>query len=146
MGMKPYRKIIATMALILLGGVCNEVAAKAKCTKIYAYGFSASFNDSIVYFTDIQEIDSAWINEKNKFLISRENYSFQLKNYFNGLGQEHRTCVISYALERKDIEKKYQKMKNKYVKAGNFSIKYIDSNDFSFKAIKPDDYELNQLK
>ena len=96
-------------------------------------------HDSTVYFTDIQEIDSAWVNEKNEFLVGRDNYSFQLKNYLTNIGLEHRTCVISYAIKRKDIEKKYRKMKEKYVKAGNFIIKYIENKDFHFTAIKPDE-------
>ena len=113
---------------------------KNKCVqKLYAFGFAASFNDSTVYFTDIQEIDSAWVNEKNEFLVGRDNYSFQLKNYLTNIGLEHRTCVISYAIKRKDIEKKYRKMKEKYVKAGNFIIKYIENKDFHFTAIKPDE-------
>lgn len=123
------------------------VSAKIKCVpKIYAFGFAASFNDSIVYFTDIQEIDSAWINDKNKFLISRSNYSYQLKNYFNSIGLEHRTCLISYALDRKDIEKKYKKMKEKYVKSEKYSIKDLDVKDFHFTAVKPDEYEMSQIK
>lgn len=137
------------MAVVLLAFVCSFSSASAKviCVpKLYAFGFSASFNDSIVYFTDIQVIDSAWINDKTKFLISRDNYSYQLKNYFTSIGQEHRTCVISFALTRKEIEKKYKKMKEKYVKAGNFSIKNISKNDFHFAAIKPDNYEIENAQ
>lgn len=141
--MKSYKNIIIiiTIAIAIMASWTQNTAAKLKCIpKIYAFGFSASFNDSIVYFTDIQEIDSAWINEKNKFLVSRDNYSYQLKNYLSNMGMEHRTCIISYALKRKYIEKKYNKMKSKYVKAGKFSIKYINKNEFQFTAIKPDDY------
>lgn len=137
------------MAVVLLAFVCSFSSASAKviCVpKLYAFGFSASFNDSIVYFTDIQVIDSAWINDKTKFLISRDNYSYQLKNYFTSIGQEHRTCVISFALTRKEIEKKYKKMKEKYVKAGNFSIKNVSKNDFHFAAIKPDNYEIENAQ
>lgn len=32
-------------------------AASAGNNKVYLYGFAASFNDSTVYFTDIQELD-----------------------------------------------------------------------------------------
>ncbi len=145
--MKSYRRFI--MAVVLLAFVCSFSSASAKviCVpKLYAFGFSASFNDSIVYFTDIQVIDSAWINDKTKFLISRDNYSYQLKNYFTSIGQEHRTCVISFALTRKEIEKKYKKMKEKYVKAGNFSIKNVSKNDFHFAAIKPDNYEIENAQ
>ena len=145
--MKSYRRFI--MAVVLLAFVCSFSSASAKviCVpKLYAFGFSASFNDSIVYFTDIQVIDSAWINDKTKFLISRDNYSYQLKNYFTSIGQEHRTCVISFALTRKEIEKKYKKMKEKYVKVGNFSIKNVSKNDFHFAAIKPDNYEIENAQ
>lgn len=132
---------------MILCSWCSGVSAKLKCVpKLYAFGFAASFNDSIVYFTDIQEIDSAWINEKNNFLVSRDNYSYQLKNYFTSIGVEHRTCIISFSLNRKDIEKKYQKMKNKYIKAGNYDIRSIGTNDFHYTAIKPDNYEIENTK
>lgn len=141
--MKSYKNLIMAVAVIIICGWTINASAKLKCVpKLYAFGFAASFNDSTVYFTDIQEIDSAWINDKNDFLVSRDNYSYQLKNYFTSLGLEHRTCVISFALKRKDIEKKYQKMKNKYVKAGNYDIKSVSTNDFHFTAIKPDNYEI----
>lgn len=132
---------------MIICGWSTNVSAKLKCVpKLYAFGFAASFNDSTVYFTDIQEIDSAWINDKNDFLVSRDNYSYQLKNYFTSIGLEHRTCIISFALKRKDIEKKYQKMKNKYVKAGNYDIKNVSTDDFHFTAIKPDNYEMEAAK
>lgn len=54
--------------------------------------------------------------------------------------------MISFALERKDVVKKYNKMKSKYVKAGNFIIKGIDKADFQFSAIKPDDYLIENNK
>lgn len=145
--MKLYKNVIAALTLLVVASSFVGVSAKIVCVpKLYAFGFSASFNDSIVYFTDIQEIDSAWINDKTDFLVSRDNYSYQLKNYFTNIGQEHRTCVISFALKRKDIEKKYKKMKEKYVKAGNFSIKTLGKNDFQFTTIKPDDYGLENFK
>ena len=145
--MKLYKTVIAALTLLVVASSFVGVSAKIVCVpKLYAFGFSASFNDSIVYFTDIQEIDSAWINDKTDFFVSRDNYSYQLKNYFTNIGQEHRTCVISFALKRKDIEKKYKKMKEKYVKAGNFSIKTLGKNDFQFTTIKPDDYELENFK
>lgn len=141
--MKSYKNLIMAVAVMIICGWTINASAKLKCVpKLYAFGFAASFNDSTVYFTDIQEIDSAWINDKNDFLVSRDNYSYQLKNYFTSLGLEHRTCVISFALKRKDIEKKYQKMKNKYVKAGNYDIRSVSTNDFHFTAIKPDNYEI----
>ena len=37
-------------------------------------------------------------------------------------------------------------MKEKYVKAGNYSIKNVDKKDFRFAAIKPDNYEIENAK
>lgn len=130
--------IVAAMALTMAGSA--DLYAKNKCVpKLYAFGFAASFNDSIVHLTDIQEIDSAWINDKNKFLIGRENYSYQLRNYLERQGLAHRTCFISFALKRKDVQKKYNKLRSKYVKRGITNIKNINSNEFHFTAIKPEE-------
>lgn len=128
------------LCLIISVIILNVTAsAKNKCVpKVYVFGLAASFNDSIVYLTNIQELDSAWIDDKNDFLANRSDYSYQLKNYFESQNINHRTCIVSYALKRKDINKKYQKIKNKYTKGGNFDIRYINNDDFKFSVIKPE--------
>lgn len=101
---------------------------------------SASFNDSTVYFTDIQKIDSALINAKNKFLINRSEYSNQLKNYLEANGLNRRTCIVSFAFKQKNAQKKYNKMRNKYLKkGGSFDLKNLYSKDFQFSAISLDE-------
>lgn len=79
------------------------------CAQGICFGVAASFNDSIVYFTDIQELDSAWIDDKSDFLLNRSDYSYQLKNYFEQKNILHRTCIVSYALKRKDIDRSIKK-------------------------------------
>ena len=127
--------MIAAMSVLLI-----VTAAKNDnmVTKIYAFGFAASFNDSIVYFTDIQEIDSAHINGKSKFLVDCQNYSNQLRNYLSEKkAEKNKTCVFVYALKRKDIEKKYMKMKGRYTKQGTFDIKEISTDELKFNPIAP---------
>lgn len=128
------KKFFLCLLMVLTAAMAN---AAEKPTKIYIYGFSASFNDSTVYFTDIMELDSAWINTKNKFLYERNSYSYQLKNYLHGQGVEAPTCIVSYALTRKDAENKYVKLKRKYTdkKYGYYVVKYIPTTDFQFEAI-----------
>lgn len=136
--MKFYKYFAGIVVLLLVVWSANT-SAKDKCVpKVYAFGFSASFNDSIVYFTDIHEIDSVWINDKNNFLQNRSDYSYQLKHYFETKGLSHQTCIISYALKRKDIEKKYNKIRNKYIRKGKFDIRNIDSKDFRFTSVNYD--------
>ena len=67
----------------------------------------------------------------------RQDYSGQLKTYLNGNGKEHRTCVISYAFKRKDIDNKYRKMRDRYVKRGGCIIEHIAADDFRFQSIVP---------
>ena len=68
---------------------------------ISMYGFAASYNDSTVYFTEIQSVDSAYIDSKTKFLYGRSDYSYQLRNYLDGIGFKDAVCITSFAPDRK---------------------------------------------
>lgn len=125
------------LAVVIMTFFMGMSAKDKQVPKIYAFGFSASFNDSIVYFTDIQEIENVWVREKSNFLASRDNYSYQLREYLTKQNQAHRTCIFTYAFDRKHIEKKYVKMKAKYTKNGDFDVRYITAKDFHFNAVEP---------
>ena len=134
-----YHKIITAVILLTITSVLTIVAKNKQYPKVYMYGIAASFNDSTIYFTDIQAVDTVWLDSKTKFLINRNDYSYQLKNYFENIGLRHRTCVVTYALKRKDIEKKFQKTRNKYVKKGKTELKYINKQEFQFKSVALDE-------
>ena len=134
-----YHKIITAVILLTITSVLTIVAKNKQYPKVYMYGIAASFNDSTIYFTDIQAVDTVWLDSKTKFLINRNDYSYQLKNYFENIGRPHRTCVVTYALKRKDIEKKFQKTRNKYVKKGKTELKYINKQEFQFKSVALDE-------
>lgn len=107
-----------------------------KPAKVFMFGFSASFNDSTVCFTDIQEVDSAYLDSKTGFLYSRENYSYQLRDYLLKQGFTTPTCITVFARNRKDIDKKYAKMRKRYTNAARYIIKDIKEPDFTYQAIK----------
>lgn len=109
--------------------------------KTFLFGFVTSFNDSVVYFTTIQETDSAWTDKKTKFLYSRDNYSYQLRDYMRSQGVANPTCVTVYALKRKKIEKKYAAMVKRYEKNGYYTIKYVTPTEFTYNTISPDESE-----
>lgn len=133
--MTPLRKIIIA-AILSVTVLAGKAANRAQT--IFIYGFAASFNDSTVYFTDLQTLDSAYIDSRSKFLYSRENYSYQLQDYLANRGFEHAVCICSFALKRKDAEKKYLKLRKKYIEGGRFNIKYLKPSEFTFHAIKPE--------
>lgn len=112
-----------------------------KKQNVYMFGFSASFNDSIVYFTPVQEVEAYIANDRTRFLASREQYSYQLKNYFDRRGQLHRTCITIFDTDKDKAEKKYEKMKEKYTtKSKNkFDVTYLTDDDFKFTTETPED-------
>ena len=81
----------------------------------------------------------SYIDTKTNFLYSRENYSYQLQDYFDQKGWKHAVCITSYGLTKKEAEKKFLILRKKYVDKGKFDIKYLKLSDFAYQAIKPED-------
>ena len=134
-----YLKFIA-LAVALSVFLPADAAENNETTKAYIFGFVANFTDSVVYFTDIQEVENVTIQKKTKFLKDRDLYSDQLRYYFaEKLNQPHRTCIVSFGLTRKEAEKKYVKMRKIYTEknAGRYDVRYLSENDFKFEAILP---------
>ncbi len=127
------RKLILTLVVALTALTASAVN---KPEKVYMYGFAASFNDSTVYFTSLQEIDSVYIDSKTKFLYSRDNYSYQLRDYLSAHGAENYTCTTVFALNRKAAEKKYAKLHKRYTQGGKYTVKDLSKTDFFFVPIK----------
>ena len=115
------------------------ISAAPNARTIYIYGFAASFNDSTVYFTELQKVDSAYIDSKTKFLYGRENYSYQLQDFLDQKGWKHAVCITSYGLTKKEAEKKFLYLRKKYIDRGKFDIKYLKQSDFSYQVIKPEE-------
>lgn len=134
-------KHIVTVLFLML---TMSMSAKTVCVpKVYVFGFSSSFNDSIVYFSEVQELDSVWFNDKNNFMECRPQYSDQLKSFLESRGEKDRTCTIFYSLKRNNIDATYKKVTGKYLQSGkkkqdNFIVKILTKEDFVFKTVVPD--------
>jgi gluconate kinase len=115
-------------------------AKKIQVPKMYIFGLAASFNDTIVHFTNVQELDGAWIEKKNNFLQAREQYSSQLRDFLAEEKQmPRRTCIVYANKSRKKVEKKYQKMKRLYMPSKKqhqqYDIRNVEQSEFRFKTI-----------
>ena len=133
--MKSY-KLFAAMALVV--AVCLATSAQARQKKaktMYVFGIATSFNDSTAYFTSIQRLDSVSTYGKTKMLSDKQEYSYQLKNYFDQRGMAHETCVTVNAENRGKLDKAYQKLKQKYAKKMNFTVKSIDDGEFKYERV-----------
>ena len=129
------RFISATFLLLLL--LVGTASTLKKNQTVYAFGVAASFNDTIVYWTPIQVLDSVTL-DKNGFLPRREAYTYQLKNYLEyTLKQADYTCMLYFSDDKAKLEKEEQKLKGKYKKSKGLHIQQLDAQSFSFK--KPEE-------
>ncbi len=146
--MEYRKKLLSAVLLATVLMMPTEAFGINKLTKIYLFGFATSFTDSTVYVTDIQEIDSAWIDSRTKFLYGRQDFSYQFAQHLRSDENPHPTAIVVFAEKRKNIEKKFLKLRKRYTnpKKGVFTIKTIDSNTFHFSAVIPDSPEVTYSK
>lgn len=131
------------LTLILVAFAIGAQAKPVQPDHVYMFGFSASFKDSTIYITDIQDVKGAWIDNKSQFLLSRDNYSYQLKEYFTEkMQQPDRVCMVFYATSQAQAEKLMKKLMKKYVptakKKGSaepYDVRQLTTTDFQFTPI-----------
>lgn len=140
------QQYIAIAAFIIAAFLPNTTQAKGTAPqRMYMFGFAASFNDTIVHFTNIQAIDSAWVDGKTKFLMGRNLYSTMLRNYLEKNQLPYRTCVVFYDKSLKKLQKKFVKMKKLYLGTGKKvknrnNVKDIVESDFKFTSFNLNPY------
>lgn len=133
-----FHKLLAVATLFILATQAVQ-AKRIQIPRMYMFGFAASFNDTIVHFTDILPVDTPWIEKSNGFLLGRQQYSTQLRNHLLQKNMPYRTCVVFYDKNRSKIEKEYLKLKRQYTQQkdgqNHFDVRFISTTDFSFKSV-----------
>lgn len=129
-----FVKIVASLFIVL--AMCTASTLENKKNGMYIVGVSASFTDSLIYFTDIQFVDSVNV-DKNKLLPMRSQYSDQLENYLEQVkGMKNRTCFIYFNEKKSKLEKNINKMKENYMKEGKSILREL-GDEFKFtKAVE----------
>ena len=138
-------KYLKYIVLTLL--VCVAIGAEAKTIKarhMYVFGFAASFKDSVVYMTEIQDVQGAMYDTKTKFLLGRDSYSDQLKTYFRETMQmPNRVCMVMFSTSKKNSEKQYLKLRSKYLSdkkhTSSYEVRYVTMQDFKFEPVGLDE-------
>ncbi len=130
-----------TILALFLSIVCGAFAEKAKIkTDISIFGVAISASDSVVYMTDMQEIGKVTVEKKTKFLVNRREYSNQLSEYISRTGDGRMTTLVSYNLKKKKAEKRYLKIKERFIKDG-YVVKYITKEEFAFTPVQESEEE-----
>ena len=129
---------IFLFALVATTAVAREKKETKKVKEVeavpvYIWGASISFSDSIVYFTEIQKLDSVAL--ENGFLPHRQYYAYELKDYMNfNENMPGRISVIYFDEKQSKLVKKEQKIKKRLVEKEGKTVRYLGSK-FSF--VKP---------
>lgn len=93
--MKNRSKIFCLILIALLALCTTDAVAKPKQAKVYVFGVSINFTDSVTYITDVQTLDPAYIDTKTGFLYDRSIYSQQLQIWIEyNMKQPNTTCTI----------------------------------------------------
>lgn len=132
--LKAISFILTLLALYPIG-----MQAKGSDKGAYIYGFATSFKDSVVYITDIQELPTARVIGKAKFLYGRDNYSYQLQTYLVEQGVKYPTCITSFSQDKKKAEKSYIKLRKRYTTEKGFTVKYVTLSEFKYQPVEIDD-------
>lgn len=128
-----------TLLLLLVLGVALTASAREKKQKgpkplpVFLYAVSTSFNDSITYITDIQKVDSGYM-ERRHILGGMREYVGQMDAYYKAKGQR-RLNTVFFKTNRKKAEKGFIKLKKKLVKNGA-NLKVLPQGEFTFKSEK----------
>ncbi|MBP3679765.1 MAG: hypothetical protein IJD32_06590 [Bacteroidaceae bacterium] len=125
-----FLKVLSSLLIIFALSSAFTMGDEKK--GVYVAGVSASFADSLVYFTDVLFVDSVEL-DKDKFLPFRYEYSSQLQDYMlQKYGSANRTCFVYFNQNKAKLEKSLKKLKEKYQKSGKSQLRQVDSS-FKFK-------------
>jgi len=123
--------LVAMLCFVLTA----SAAKKPEMTRVYIFGFAASFVDSLAYQTDVQQLDSAWIEPAHKFLVDRSLYSLQLQYYLESAeGKKNTVCTVFFDTNQRRLQKRWNKVKNRYEKAEGLHLTPLTTDRFRFKA------------
>jgi hypothetical protein len=131
------KTITRWMVLVCLLTVCTTALyAKRDKTQeeqtVYIFGMAVSFGDTLVHFTEVQELQGVGLVNKG-FLEARSNYSTQLKTYLeNSKNLPYRTCTVFFSEKKSKLMKKYQKLMSKYQADKSVAIRPLEGQFFSF--------------
>ena len=133
--MNKLKYLLGLISIVLLSSFMPAKEKKDKANepkRVYMYGVSIDFNDSIVYITDVQHLDDVIINRDGS-LFNHVYYSLQLKTYLEGtLGETNQTCAVIYSDKKKKLENRYLKMYKKYQSSNPQSVRTIGADSFMF--------------
>lgn len=128
-------KKISLVLFFALFPALSIMAQNEKDEPVYIWGASLCFNDTVVYFSEIQQLDGVALEEGTDFLPNRQFYSYELKDYMSFKeDMPGRTSVVLFSKKKQTLEKRVDKIKQRLVKKNGKTVRYLGD---KFKFTKP---------
>ncbi len=117
----------------LLGALHLSAFAEDEPRRVYLFGVATNFNDSTVYLTDVQHLDSIMLNPDGS-LPNYVGYALQLKVHLEGsLDERDQTCAVIYSDKKKKLEKRFLAVRKRYSTNKEKMVKQVGSDEFRFQ-------------
>lgn len=132
--MKNRFRVTALLAMLLmLATHASLLHAKVEQRPVYICGYAVNFADSAAYVTEIQCIDTAYVESRNGFLMDRNLYSDQLDHFVKKhFGGKHYTCMVLFDKKQARLQKRVAKMRKLQEEDPGVRLHTIAAADFRF--------------
>lgn len=111
-----------------------KVTEEPKMQRVYMLGFAISFKDSVACVTEIQPIDSAYLDAAHHFLLDRSLYSLQLQIHMERAGYKNAICNVFFDKKPMKLQRVLRKIHKRYERDASFHLKDLPVGEFRFKA------------
>ncbi len=112
-------------------------AKPPKMHKVAMFGIGVSFTDSVVYQTELQVLDSVWIQPSHNFLEDRSLYSFQLQCFMELQGVKNSICSVVFDKNVNRVRRKWNKVNKRHRQSETQHFRVVPLSEFKFK---PEEY------
>lgn len=126
--------LLCLLAIASLCGVADVSAREAsekgdESATVYAFAVSFSFTDSIMHFTDVQQLDN--VEAKGYFMKKRGEYGNQFKIWLEGNGSPIQTVAMFTYKKRSKAVSRLNTVKKRAAKKHGRTV--VDAVGFKFR-------------
>ena len=123
------------ITLFCLLGTLQMSAFADEPQRVYLFGVATNLNDSTVYITDVQHLDSLTINPDGS-LTNHVGYTLQLKVYLEGtLNETYQTCAVIYSDKKKKLTKRFSNVQRRLQHKKDKRPHLISKESFQFQKL-----------
>ena len=107
---------------------------KLKSRTVWLCGVAFSETDSVAYVTELQKMDSLYLDSRNNFLADRQMYSQQLNAYLeDSLGCRHMMPAILHSTKPKRAIKRRAKALRRFRGDSSWQLNELAGDEFHFE-------------